>query len=119
MSKANVLVIDDDTVILDMIKTIASDNMKIKCVSSLSAAKKALSSKYDLIISDHYLSSSETAEDLVEFLDEKVIKTPLALMTGKSKGDIPAKVKKRSVKIFQKPIPIATLAKWVKTKLKH
>jgi hypothetical protein len=71
VSKKNVLVIDDDTIILSMIKKIKLEAITIKCVSSLSAAKKALSTKFDLIIS--VLTGA-----LRRFLISKYAKIPLS-----------------------------------------
>ena len=51
-------------------------------------------------------------------MNDQGIKSPLALMTGKSGSDIPANVKKRVLKVFKKPFPMKDLAKWIGSKVK-
>lgn len=52
MSLVKVLILDDDALILDMIKKMSEDKIDATCVETLAAAKKSLDkNQFDLIVS--------------------------------------------------------------------
>ena len=69
-----------------------------------------LSNKTDLIISDYYIGTT-SVDDLLNFLNDKKIKTEVILWTGKSDIDI-NEYKKLGIKeVLQKPLNVNEILK--------
>ena len=111
----NILLVDDESDILDIFSELLSTHYKVSCCEDIESAKELIDKfEYSLLISDYNLNEEQNGIDLCQYYKQKTNK-PTVLFTGlvdmfeKKFDDIDI--------IVPKPCPIEVLQRIIKERL--
>lgn len=118
--KYPVLVVDDEEDLRDLIElTLLKMDLEVETASGVMAARKKLANNaYSLVLTDMRMPDG-TGLDVVEFINDKGLDVPIAVVTAYGNADNAVEALKRGAfDYIQKPITLAQLRTLVKSAIK-